>query len=235
MLERLNNAAFQDGRDDTANSPEPLTNQALRTLRDDIICGKLKPGARLRVGKLRDTYGIGASPLREALSRLVPSGFVVSLERRGFMVAPLSLREFREMTDLRKLLEKEAVKLALTDGDDGWESRVVAALHRVTKLKNPANKMSQAMKEWEDLTESFHEALVSGCSSVWLLNFRRSAYFYAKRYLRVCLSASTLAEVYKDHRVMADAAINRDVSKLQNLIDAQLERMYRKVEESGKT
>jgi GntR family carbon starvation induced transcriptional regulator len=234
MLERLNTTAFTEGRDDSS-SPEPLTNQAVRTLRDDIICGKLKPGARLRVGKLRDTYGIGASPLREALSRLVPSGFVVSLERRGFVVAPLSLREFREMTDVRKLLEKEAIKLSLTEGDDGWESRVVGALHRVGKLRNPANKMSQAMKEWEDLNEAFHEALVSGCSSVWLLNFRRSAYYYAKRYLRVCLSASTLAALHKDHRAMADAAVGRDVPKLQKLIDTQLERMYVKVEESGKT
>jgi GntR family carbon starvation induced transcriptional regulator len=235
MLERLNTTAFPEGRDDNSSSPEPLTNQAVRTLRDDIICGKLKPGARLRVGKLRDTYGIGASPLREALSRLVPSGFVVSLERRGFMVAPLSLREFREMTDVRKLLEKEAIKLSLTEGDDDWESRVVGALHRVSKLRNPANKMSQAMKEWEDLNEAFHEALVSGCSSVWLLNFRRSAYYYAKRYLRVCLSASTLAELHKDHRAMADAAVGRDIPKLQKLIDTQLERMYVKVEESGKT
>jgi GntR family transcriptional regulator, carbon starvation induced regulator len=235
MLERLNATTFPEGRDDHGASPEPLTNVALRTLRDDIICGKLKPGSRLRVGKLRDTYGIGASPLREALSRLVPSGFVVSLERRGFMVAPLSLREFREMTDVRKLLEKESIKLSLSDGDDDWEARVVSALHRLSKLKGPGpNKMSQAMKEWEGLNESFYEALVAGCSSVWLLNFRRSAYYYAKRYLRVCLSASTLAEVQKDHRAMADAAIRRNVPKLQSLVEAQLERMYRKVEESGK-
>jgi DNA-binding GntR family transcriptional regulator len=232
MLERLDTIPFPGGRDD--DSPEPLTNLALRTLRDDIICGKLKPGARLRVGKLRDTYGIGASPLREALSRLVPSGFVVSLERRGFMVAPLSLREFREMTDVRKLLEKEAIKLSLTDGDDNWEGRVVATLHRVMKLRSPATKMSLAMKEWEELNEEFQEALVSGCSSVWLLNFRRSAFYYAKRYLRVCLSATALRDLQKDQRAMADAAIARDIPKLQSLVESQLERMYRKVEESGK-
>ena len=52
MLERLNTTAFPEGRDDNS-SPEPLTNQAVRTLRDDIICGKLKPGARLRASKLR--------------------------------------------------------------------------------------------------------------------------------------------------------------------------------------
>lgn len=235
MLERMNTSPFDGARDLEPDSAVPLTQIALRRLRDDIICGKLKPEMRLRVGKLRDLYGIGASPLREALSRLVPSGFVVSLDRRGFMVAPISLREFRELTDVRKLLEMEAARLSLADGDDAWESQVVAALHRVMKLRtNSAGKMSAAMKEWEDLNEAFQETLVSGCSSVWLLNFRRAAYFYAKRYLRVCLSATAIRDLQKDQRAMADAAISRDTAKLQSLIENQLERTYRKVEASGK-
>lgn len=233
MLERFSTSAADD-RDDDGTFAEPLTQTALRKIRDDIICGKLRPGARLRVGKLKDLYGIGASPLREALSRLVPTGFVVSIDRRGFMVAPISLREFRELTDVRKLLEKEAIKLSLTDGDDRWESRVVATLHRVTKVRNPSNKMSQAMKEWEDLNEAFQEELVSGCASVWLLNFRRSAFFYAKRYLRVCLSGPVLRDLQTNQKTMADAALSRDIPKLQSLVDTQLEKMYRKVEESGK-
>jgi len=235
MLERLTPSNLDSARDLEPDSSAPLAQVALRKLRDDIICGKLKPEMRLRVGKLRDLYGIGASPLREALSRLVPSGFVVSLDRRGFMVAPISLREFRELTDVRKLLEREAARLSLADGDDMWEGQVVAALHRVMKLRSKsAGKMSPAMKEWEDVNEAFHETLVSGCSSVWLLNFRRSAFYYAKRYLRVCLSAGAIRELQKDQRQMADAAVARDITRLQNLIENQLERTYRKVEASGK-
>ena len=235
MLDRINAQPFDGTRELESDADIPLTQIALRRLRNDIICGKLKPGARLRVGRLRDLYGIGASPLREALSRLVPSGFVVSHDRRGFTVAPISLREFRELTDVRKLLEMEAARLSLADGDDAWESHVVAALHRVTKLRaKSAGKLSPAMKEWEDINEAFQEALASGCSSVWLLNFRRAAYFYAKRYLRVCLSAQAIRDLQKDQRAMADAAIARDTAKLQGLIETQLERTYRKIEASGK-
>lgn len=235
MLERPTVSNFEGARDLELDESAPLTQIALRRLRDDIICGKLKPEMRLRVGKLRDLYGIGASPLREALSRLVPSGFVVSLDRRGFMVAPISLREFRELTDVRKLLEREAVRLSLADGDDIWEGQVLAALHRVTKLRaKSVGKMSPAMKEWEDVNEAFNEALVSGCTSVWLLNFRRSAFYYAKRYLRVCLSANAIRDLQKDQRAMADAAIARDTEKLQGLIESQLERTYKKIEARGK-
>src|SRR5215831_16433876 len=147
MLERVTTSNFEGARGLETDASAPLTQVALRKLRDDIICGKLKPGMRLRVSKLRDLYGIGASPLREALSRLVPLGFVVSLDRRGFLVAPISLREFRELTDVRKLLELEAARLSLADGDDIWESQVVAALHRVTRLR-AKGKMTPAMKEW---------------------------------------------------------------------------------------
>jgi len=235
MLELVDHFSPENSRDIESETAVSLTQIALRRLRDDIICGKLKPGGRLRISNLREMYGIGASPLREALSRLVPLGFVVSLERRGFMVAPISLREFRELTDVRKLLELEAARLSLADGDDVWESQVVAALHRVMKVRaNSAGKLTPAMKEWEDINEVFQEILFSGCSSVWLLNFRRAAYFYAKRYLRVCLSAVAIRDLQKDRRAMADAAIARDTAKLQSLIETQLERTYRKIEATGK-
>jgi GntR family transcriptional regulator, carbon starvation induced regulator len=236
MLERSKDLPFgKAAGEEESTAATPLTQIAWQKIRDDIICGKLKPDARLRIGKLRDLYGIGASPLREALSRLVPDGFVVNLDRRGFMVAPISLSEFRELTDLRKLLDKEAAKLSLMHGDDEWESQVVAALHRISKVQSTsAGKMSQAMREWETLNEAFQESLVSGCSSLWLRNFRRTAYFYAKRYLRVCLSAVAIRDLHKDHRAMADAAIARDFGALGGMIDDQLERTYRKIEASGK-
>ena len=89
------------------------------------------------------------------------------------------------------------------------------------------------MKEWEDLNEAFQETLVSGCSSVWLC-LPPGGIFYAKRYLRVCLSGVAMRDLQKDQRAMADAAIARDITKLQNLIENQLERAYRKIEASGK-
>jgi GntR family carbon starvation induced transcriptional regulator len=221
--------------DEQAVVPASLTQLAWQSLRDDIICGKLRPKMRLRINKLRDLYGIGASPLREALSRLVPDGFVVSMDRRGFMVAPISLKEFRDLTDLRKLLEKEAVRFSLLQGDDAWEGRLLGASHRLAKAQAvPAGKMSPAMKEWETLNEEFYEALASACTSTWLLNFRRLAYYYAKRYLRVCLSADAIRELHNDHRALVDAALERDIQRMHALIDDQLERAYRKVELSRK-
>jgi GntR family carbon starvation induced transcriptional regulator len=212
-----------------------LTQLAWERLRTDIICGKLLPESRLRISKLRELYGIGASPLREALSRLVPDGFVVSMARRGFMVAPISLKEFRELTDLRKMLDNEALQLSLQAGDHHYEAQLIGILYRITKFPaSPVNKMSQSMHDWEQLNEEFDAALLGACSSAWLLNFRRTAYHYAKRYVRVCLSAKTIRGLQQYHKPLVEAVLARNVAKAHALLDAQFERTYEAVAASGK-
>ena len=53
-----------------------LVELAITKLRQDILAGVFAPGSKLRVEELRSSYEIGASPLREALSRLVSNGLV---------------------------------------------------------------------------------------------------------------------------------------------------------------
>jgi GntR family transcriptional regulator, carbon starvation induced regulator len=220
--------------DDTAGVS--LSQVAWDSLRADIISGKLAPDTRLRIAGLRSIYGIGASPLREALSRLVADGFVISVDRRGFIVAPISLREFRDLTDLRKLLEKEALRLSITDGDDAWEAGVIGACHRLSKAQaRLSTRDPGSFEEWERLNREFHESLVAACPSAWILRFRRSAYDYAERYRRLCLSLTAVSrDVQKEHYQLRDAAIARDVDSAHALIDDHLERTFRKVESSKK-
>ena len=54
-----------------------LAAAAFSRIRADILGSRLLPGTRLRFEPLKKAYGVGLSPLREALSRLVVSGPVV--------------------------------------------------------------------------------------------------------------------------------------------------------------
>jgi GntR family transcriptional regulator, carbon starvation induced regulator len=212
-----------------------LTDLAWKQIRDDIICGKLKPDSRLRIAALRKVYSIGASPIREALSKLVADGFVISLERRGFVVAPVSLRELRELTEVRKLIEKEAVQLSIAGGDETWEANLVAAEYRFSKLNaRRAGKMGEVMREWETVNELFFDALFAGCASMLLQNFRRTAYAYAKRYMRVCLSGVAIRRLYEDNAQIAEAASARNGKRASSLLDSLLERTFQEVAASGK-
>ena len=71
----------------------------------DIITGKLKPDSKLKIEHLRESYEVDATPVREALSRLSVSGFVVIEGQRGFKVGSVSAEELEDITEMHIMLE----------------------------------------------------------------------------------------------------------------------------------
>ena len=183
---------------------------AYNRIRSDIIGGKLAPGVKLRIEELRRDYDSGTSPLREALNRLAGEGFVTVEEQRGFRVAPISGDDLRDLSRMRTLLECEALRESISNGDDEWEANLVAAYHRLQKAEasygaNPA--------EWEQRNEEFHAALLSACGSVWLLRLRYMLYEQHKRYRFIAiLSQQQGRNVHQEHREILEAALARDVA-----------------------
>ena len=109
--------------------PATATEAAARLLRADILAGILPPATPLRLRMLADRYSIGATPLREALSRLAAQGVVVSEGQRGFSVPPVTRAHLIDITQSRQLVEPEALRLAMQHGDAAWEDEIVASFH----------------------------------------------------------------------------------------------------------
>jgi len=208
---------------DTNNSPEKvassLKNQGNKTLagaayqriKADVVGGVLTPGQRLRIDDLREAYGTGASPLREALSRLAAEGIVVSIGQRGFRVPPVTIDELRDITNMRILLETEALRQSIEHGDEEWEVEVVASFHRLTKAETGDRP---EFAEWEVRNKGFHDALLSACPSRWMLRFYETMYDQHRRYRAISMQASTSRrDVHAEHERIKDAALARDSDK----------------------
>ncbi|MFT4583992.1 MAG: GntR family carbon starvation induced transcriptional regulator [Gammaproteobacteria bacterium] len=186
-----------------------LSESAYDSLRDDIIRGRLEPEAKLRIEELRQHYGTGASPLREALNRLAGEGFVTTEGQRGFRVAPISLKDLKDITSLRIMLECEAITISMRNGDDEWEASIVAASHRLAKVESG----DQVFPEWELRNQDFHEALIAACDSTWLLRFRRTLYEQHKRYRLISiLERVESRNVRQEHDEIVQAVLARDES-----------------------
>ena len=73
-------------------------------LHADIVTCRLKPGEPLRFEPLKEAYSASFTTLREALTALAAEGLVVSQERRGFRVAPVSRTDLSSFgSPLRKV------------------------------------------------------------------------------------------------------------------------------------
>lgn len=194
-------------------------------LRLDIVECRRKPGQRLRFDEMRSAYGVGLSPLREALMRLTAEGLVILEDQRGFHVAPVSRADLLDITRMRQELESMAMRMSVEHGGDEWEAALLAAFHRLSKVKkvfvtaahDPQSRIINP--EWESRHRDFHRSLVAACGSPWLLHFRGLLYDQSDRYRR--LSIQYLRSPRSDldeHRSLMEAAITHDAAKAVELI-----------------
>lgn len=82
-------------------------------LRNAIMRNRLKGGERLRQDALATQYGVSQMIIREAFRQLTAEGFLKAEPRRGVSVAKLSADEAWEITQLRALLECQALRWSI--------------------------------------------------------------------------------------------------------------------------
>lgn len=185
-----------------------LASSVYDMMRQDILKGDLPPGEKLRVEYLRDRYGVGASPIREALNRLSVDGVVVRVDQKGFRVAEVSVAELDELIKTRCWLEETAIRESIAAGDDAWEERLVLAFHRLSKTPRSADQVTSAMNpDWEVLHRAFHLALIGACGSRWLISYCEQLNDLADRYRQ--LAAYPRRNELDEHKAIMDAAVNR--------------------------
>lgn len=212
--------------------PLPLSEQAYRNLRRDILNGTLRPDVPLRFEALKERYGYSFSPLREALARLQAERLVKATALRGYRVAEVSLTEMWDAIETRVLLETAALRAAIEHGDANWEERIELTFHalersasRLAAREKPVDEA--AIEALEERHRGFHEALVSAAPSRWLRELSGILYVQTERYRRPLLvqrwqNADGRAGVQGEHRALRDAALARNAEVAANLLAAHL-------------
>jgi GntR family transcriptional regulator, carbon starvation induced regulator len=215
-------SSVDQGRTDA--SEKTYAERAYRLLREHIVAGRLEPGLKLKIDMLRKTYGLGTGPLREALARLSGDHLVRLEGQRGCVVAPMSLQDALDIGQMRKLLEAQALRLSIPTGDEAWEDRLVAAFHRLERVEKRADQGIDDLAEWELRNGQFHEALVSGCDSPWLLKMRAMMFEQHERYRRLSrLRTVKTRRIHEEHRALFDAAMARDIDQAVAVIESHIE------------
>jgi DNA-binding GntR family transcriptional regulator len=195
-------------------------------LREDILAGRLLPGLKLKLRDLAEQYGAGASPMREALSKLVAEGLAERLEHRGFRVAAAQPTQLAGLIHSRVLAEGAALRESIRRGDARWEESILLAEHRLNRLARSLDPQHfLANPEWEACHQQFHQALLSACEAPALLAFCERLREEAGRYRAL---ANTLSypdrDVPVEHSEIARAAIGRDADRGCQLLTQHYER-----------
>ncbi len=199
------------GAVESATAPSATVGElTYRRIRSDIVLGRLPPGRKLPLDRMRHDYGTSVSTLRELFNRLASEGLVVAEGARGFQVPAVSSSNLREIAAMRQLLECHGMQESFNRGDIEWEGRVVAAHHMLaTTEKKMAAGEPCTPETWRRYDWAFHFALISACGSRVLL----------ETYVSICdkfLRYQMIAAIFRgqiaadEHRILLECALARD-------------------------
>lgn len=197
---------------------EPIRLRSLREhvheeLRQAIISGRFKTGAKLNERQLAADLGTSTSPLKEALRQLEAEGLVRTESRRGSYVT-FSPRQAEEMTLARAALEsiiaRQAAKHAPEERFNGL--RAVIEEMRVAVGSGDVQELIR-------LNEKFHDAIheASGCDYLRRLQNAQRTYDHAARV--TVLSREDVRRIsFLEHEAIMEAIVARNEDEAERLM-----------------
>lgn len=143
-----------------------LTERVYATLRDDILAGRLEPGARLVRRILAKRLAVSPVPVSEALLRLESDGLVESAPMYGARVVVTSDASVRDDLVLREAVECQAARECAVSASD-------QALHELAQQAAAIDAVMRAGADPGDhVSDQAHGALhlaiieAAGCSGL---------------------------------------------------------------------
>lgn len=172
--------------------------------------------ARLKHSDLARKYRITPGAVREALIRLAAKEFVLNYPQRGFRTIRGTARSVSEHARLRVLIEVEAARLSIAQGDLEWEANLAAAHHRLSHLETRLGRMEnpslEELRIWTEAELGFHGALSAACDSAVLIQAQRDAFVRFRLHLVSVYPGWGFrgADSVREHERILDAALARD-------------------------
>lgn len=216
---------------------------AYETLKNDILHIKIAPDFPLKISWLQETYGIGATPLREALSRLEGDYLVKLIPNKGYYTAAVSIDELMELYRSRRILKIQLLKEAMLFGGGDWESEIVRTHYLLKKQTSPSEGLCsyEEYVAWTRAHDAFDNALISAHRSPWANHFHVTATDHIRRQGRAfgilmpkfadqdfsagVIQSPTLRALYATERYteLKDAVLSRDFEKTKTLVNKHLD------------
>lgn len=95
-----------------------------RSVREDIVGGRLPLGARVTIDELAGRYGVSHMPIREVLRELHGEGLVVIEPNRGARIRPIDESFVANLFDTRSALEVVLTRRAAQNAASGLVARL---------------------------------------------------------------------------------------------------------------
>jgi len=204
-----------------------LANQAYSVIRKDILTCELEPGSRIAQSQMVERYNFGTTPIREALKRLEQEGFVQSLPRFGYLIAPITIKDVEDLYNLRLILEKSSIRQAIQRISDQQIEQIRAMAEFTYTFKDHESYLA-----FLENNVNFHVTIALTSGNRRLAEMVGSTLSAMTRIFILGLTLRDSGEeMHYEHVALAQAISARDVLLAEQLVEDQINLSRRRVVE----
>ena len=182
--------------------------------------GELRPGSVINETDLAKRFGMSRGPVREAIGRLEGRRLVVREAYQKARVAPLELKQIKEIFELRECLEGMACRLATLR----MSEQALSSL--VEKVGRPKSEGDPALNFTSEYRFNFHLAVVGGCENPRIQSVLTSEVYDLVRLYRWSANAVPGRDgaAQREHWQICRAMSLRDEELAESLMRAHIQR-----------
>jgi DNA-binding GntR family transcriptional regulator len=200
-------------------------------LRDDILSLALKPGTVVSEKELSLSYGVGRTPVREALLRLADEGLVEVVPKSGTVVTRIPTAKLPQAIVIRKALEDVAVRAAASRASISDLMTIRVLLQRQSEAAAAGDEAA-----FHEADEDFHAAIAAAAGYPDIWDLVKQVKVEVDRYRRLTLpQPGRMMRVHGDHAAVADALEARDPEAASRAMAAHLDTLELSLEEIRRT
>jgi len=192
-----------------------LSEQAFQAIRRMIVTLELAPGAVVRDDELQQQLGLGRTPIREALQRLVRDQFVMIIPRRGMYVSSIDVSELSTLYETRAILEPYVMRLASARGRAAdWDTMAVS-LARASADSTPTQLL--------EIDRECREIVWAAAANRFLTETLDMLYAQSDRLWHLYLAdVAAPGQMIDEHRAIHTALVDGDGERAASLIESHM-------------
>ena len=205
-----------------------IAQKAYDLIRYEILTCALAPGQQVVQARLVEKFGLGLTPIREALQRLAHEGLVQPYPRFGYLVSPVTEEMVRHLYEVRMILETAAVGLAVERASEG-QLRLVADNARFTYVY----KNHEQYVRFLERNAAFHDSIARLAGNPRLVEVLAGLLAELTRIFHLGLDLRDSAEeMQAEHTALAEALLARDAARARQVMQEQISSSQQRVLEA---
>lgn len=199
---------------------QTLQEAVYKELEKYIISGRIPPGYKLTIEEVARHMDVSRIPIREAFGRLEARGFISTQTKSGCVVNELSRSKFKEILDLRLLLESEAIASAAPQIEKETIDSLMIAHNEFAEARrfHEADRLLTANREFHMLAykDAERPILINLINQLW----NRVSPYYHIMFRQSLLKHPSMGVNY--HNYIVKAMQEHDPEKAQHWLGADL-------------